>query len=189
MKQSFIARQRERILRVPAPSSPPLTTPADIPLHSIASLLRENPRYVRVDILSAMNLISPTLGDGDCFYHTLCQGLTALNYTPIYTPATLRAAVTTEMSNNPRRYPPPHNFTRSQYIKCLPLPERQQLPPSYAPTQEDYYRYAATPRMYADQRHRVAFQHHLFPDVRIIVWAPFDYPLSSLEVTHPRLYT
>ena len=42
--------------------------------------------------------------------------------------------------------------------------------------------------MYADQRHRAAFQ-HLFPDVRIIVWAPFDYPLSSLEVTHPRLYT
>ena len=67
-----------------------------------------------------MNLITPTLGDGDCFYYTLCQGLTALNYTPTYTPATLRAAVTTEMSNNPRRYPPPHNFTRSQYINASP---------------------------------------------------------------------
>ena len=66
--------------------------------------------------------------------------------------------------------------------------ERQALLPStYHPTPEDYLRYAATPGMPADQRHRAAFQ-TLFPSYRVVAWAPLFRPLSLLETENPRLY-
>ena len=92
------------------------------------------------------------------------------------------------MRNHPALYPPPPSFPRELFSHCLPASERIALPLDYQPTPADYYRYAATPRMPADQRHRAAFQ-NLFPAYRVVVWAPLFRPLSPLESAQPGLYT
>ena len=153
----------------------------------MAPLLRHTSRFLRVDYLSAVGLIESTAGDGDCFYSALLAGLRALNHPSSLSTLTLRQSVVSEMQRNPTRYPPPDPFPRAQFCLCLSPVERRQLPCDYNPTAADYYRYAGTPHMYADKRHRMAFQ-AIFPDYRVVVWAPLTSVLSTLETTHPELY-